>query len=220
MRTDIRDDVHGGLRAASVVDSKNLRQTVWEMKARQYMVRRLDLTFTGTAGPVMVIDVESKDTGERRTLFGRTARHVIVEERRHTENPGGDALQFELRRDCWYMDAESLPPEKRGGAVAVLAAGNARPLVKVNRKGPIEKGLALWEKTTSIHTRPDGQREITEITSEVTELFEGQLDKALFSPPPGFQRVISLSRDYALPWREQVRLGWQWFEDWVSNLFS
>ena len=44
--------------------------------------------------------------------------------------------------------------------------------------------------------------------------------RALFSPLPGFQRVISLSRDYALPWREQVRLGWQWFEDWLSNLFS
>jgi len=218
-RTDIHDGPNGELRAVSVIDSKSLRQIIWEMQARAYMVRRLHRTFTGTAGPVIIIEIETKDTGERRTMFGGTARHVIVEERPHT-NANGDATQFESRRDGWYIDSESLPPEKRGGAIAVLVAGNERPLVKVNRKGPAENGLVLWEKITSIHAGPDGQREITETTSEVTELFEGHLDNALFTPPPGFQRVISLSRDSALPWGEQVRLDWQWFEDSVSNLFS
>jgi hypothetical protein len=53
---------------------------------------------------------------------------------------------------------------------------------------------------------------------EVTELFEGELDKAVFEPPPGFQRVLQLSGDYVPPWDEQFRLRWEWFQDWLRNL--
>lgn len=62
--------------------------------------------FTGRTperrGPLSFIEIETKDTGERQTMFGRTARHVIIEERWDGN---------ESRSDGWYIDAESLPPE-------------------------------------------------------------------------------------------------------------
>ncbi|HXI38522.1 MAG TPA: hypothetical protein VNH83_01020 [Bryobacteraceae bacterium] len=67
---------------------------------------------------------------------------------------------------------------------------------------------------------PNGQRDESDLTVEVTELFEGQLDRALFEPPPGFQRVISLPGNFPLPWGQQMRLRWEWIEDWFSGLFT
>ena len=52
----------------------------------------------------------------------------------------------------------------------------------------------------------------------MTELFEGELDKAVFDPPPDFQRVLQLSGDYAVGWDEQFRLRWEWLQDWLRNL--
>jgi len=116
-------------------------------------------------------------------------------------------------------EARDAIPEKRG-AVDVLAIGGRPPLIKVNRTGPAATVLALWVKKTSVSKMPNGQRDESDLTVEVTELFEGQLDRALFEPPPGFQRVISLPGNFPLPWGQQMRLRWEWIEDWFSGLFT
>lgn len=220
-RRDFRNGVNGPLRAVSVIDYKNLRDTAWDMKAREYMVQRLHRTYIGVTGPVIVIDIETADTGERQTMFGRAARHLITKERRHSESgASAKADQWESRTDGWYIDADSLPAEKRGGFVSILTVGGQPPLLKVNRTGPTATGLALWLKKTSINTMPNGQRDDSALTVEVTEVFEGQLDRALFEPPPGFQRVISLPGNYPLPWGQQMRLRWEWLQDWVAGLFT
>jgi hypothetical protein len=221
-RRDFRDGVNGPLRSVSVIDFKNLRDTAWDMKTRRYMVRRLHtaLKFEGVAGPVIVIDIETIDTGERRTMFGHTARHLITKERRHpATGERAKTDQWESQTDGWYIDADSLPAEKRGGFIDVLAIGGQRPLLKVNRTGPAATGLPLWLRKTSVNTMPNGQRDESELTVEVTELFEGPLERALFEPP-GFQRVVSLPGNYPLAWGEQMRLRWEWLQDWVSGLFT
>lgn len=181
---------HGN--TVSVVDSKNSRQTIWDVTTCQYVVEKLRRAReqAGAPGPTIVIDIETTDTGERRTMFGRTARHLITLERRHEESQ-----ESETRRDGWYINSESLPQALRASKTAILVAGRARPVLKVNRKGSAaETGLALWRKITNVSTTAGGQRAIFEQTSEVTELFEGQLDATLFDPPPGFRRVTSLKR--------------------------
>jgi len=220
-RRDFHDGVNGPLRAVFVIDYKNLRDTSWDMKARQYMVQRLQrgLRYEGVSGPVIVIDIETTDTGERRTMFGHAARHLITTERRHP-GTGAGTDQRESRTDGWYIDAESLPAEKRGGFVDVLAVRGQQPLIRVNRTGSAATGLAIWLKKMSVSTKPNGQREESDLTVEVTELFEGRLDRALFEPPPGFQRVISLPGNYPVPWSQQLRLRWEWLQDWVSGLFT
>lgn len=220
-RRDFRDRVNGPLRTVSVIDYENLRDTAWDMKSRQYMVQRLHtaLRYEGVSGPVITIDIETVDTGERRTMFGHTARRLMTTERRHPE-AGTSANQWESRSEGWYIDSESLPAEKRGGSVDVLAKGGRRPLIKVNRTGTSAPGLALWLRKTSISAIADEHRHESELTVEVTDLFEGQLEKALFEPPPGFQRAVSLPGNYQLPWSEQMRLRWEWFQDWFAGLLS
>lgn len=52
-RTGFRDGVNGPLRSVMVINFKNLRETVWDVKIRQYMVRRLhaELRIVAATGP-------------------------------------------------------------------------------------------------------------------------------------------------------------------------
>ena len=87
-----------------VIDFKNRRQIIWDVSARQYTVRRLRArpSVATASSDTLVVNVETIDTGERRSMFGRTARHVI------TARCYGDAASG-LRIDGWYVDADSLP---------------------------------------------------------------------------------------------------------------
>ncbi len=52
-RTGFHDGVNGPLRSVMVINFKNLRETVWDVKIRQYMVRRLhaELRIVAATGP-------------------------------------------------------------------------------------------------------------------------------------------------------------------------
>jgi hypothetical protein len=201
-----------GLHYVTVVDFNDPRQIIWNMDLQQYLVVRLTRRYEGfTLSPqIIVIDQVTTDTGESRTFFGRTARHLLTRETSHAE--GGAASQSERKIDGWYVDSETLPREKRGGGVYFLTVGKTRPSIKVNHSGPATTGLAVWQKITSIS--PDETREWT---IEVTELVEGPLSKDLFEPPPDFRRVISFP-DHPLSWTQQIQRGWEWLEDLFTDL--
>lgn len=194
-RIDSRDFV-------SIVDSDRMRQTAWNTRTRQYWVHRVrpgHVPAPPPSGSVVSIDLETTDTGERRPIFGRTARHLVTVERR------GAA---ESRIDGWYVDADSLPPALRaGGHVAVLSAGGAPPVLLVTHKGPRLSGLPVFEKTIA----PDGR----EFTREVTELYEGPLDPALFRPPPGFEWVPSMPDRLPASWFDRALTWWDWLLEWL-----
>jgi hypothetical protein len=181
-RTDYADPT--GRRYVTVLDSTHPRQIIWNMDLRQYVVVRLTRSDPlPLSQQTIVIDQVTTDTGERRTFFGRTARRLVTHETSHVE---GDATGTQERQtDGWYVDADTLPREKRSGFVHFLATGNTRPNMKVNRSGPATTGLAVWQKIT--FTSPAGTHEWI---VEVPELVEGPLGKDLFEPPKGFRRVI------------------------------
>ena len=210
-RTDQTDSKGGPY--VTVLDFNHPRQISWNMHLKQYVVVRLSPRYEGfTLSPqTIVVDQVTTDTGERRTIFGRTARHLLTRETSHVE--GGATDQSERQIDGWYVDADTLPREKRGGFVHVLAVGNTRPNIKVNRSGPATTGLAVWQKITL--TTPGETREWT---IEVTELVEGPLSKDLFEPPPDFRRVISFTGDYPLSWTEQIQRRWEWLQDLFTGL--
>jgi hypothetical protein len=148
----------------------------------------------------ITIDRATTDTGERRTFFGRTARHLITHE--HTSRSNEETVL-----DGWYVDSEALPSDKLGTAFAILdvhPAGQAYgpPVFKVNQTGPKTTGLAVLLKRTGAHE---------ETTSEVTELIQGWLPDDLFQPPPDLDRLSGFSGHW--------RAAWERLEVWVGSLF-
>ena len=208
-RTDYADP--RGQQHVTVLDFSYPRQIIWNADSQQYMVVRLNRRADPLplSQEITIIDQATMDTGERRTLFGRTARHLLTRE--ISEVDGN--VQSVKRTDGWYVDAEALPPEKRGGSSYYLSLGKTRPNIKINHSGPEVTGLAVWQKITFTSS---GQT--PEWMIEVTELVEGPLSKDLFEPPKSFRRVTSFPADHPLSWTQQIQRGWEWIEDLLSGV--
>lgn len=208
-RTDYADPQ--GQRHVTVLDFNYPRQIIWNMDLHQYMVVRLAGRYEGftLSQQTIVIDQATTDIGERRNIFGRTARHLLTRE--ISEVDGN--VHSVRRTDGWYVDSETLPREKRGASAYYLSAGKTRPNIKINHSGPAVTGLPVWQKITITSS---GQTH--EWIIEVTEMVEGPLTKDVFEPPRDFRRVISFPGDYPLSWTQQLQREWEWLEDLLSGV--
>src|SRR3989442_1727955 len=134
----------GGYR---IVDSANKRIITVDPAKREYYVN----TFTRTEQTTdpyqtIVIEVETRGTGEQRQMFGHPVHHFITTERRRTENPDKPPSETrEIITDGWYLDVTlPFPNHSHIGAIAVFTAftidqhgRHTVPKIKVTRNGPV-----------------------------------------------------------------------------------
>jgi len=189
--------------------------------------------------PTLRIEVTTTDTGERKEIFGHTARHVITT-RKQIPLEGSHSQPQESVTDGWYIDSQGIdlnqrlscdrkwPEGRTGHAYAYLhAAGRNQPMDKPEfvTTGEPEKGFALHSVTLtkSTHTLPDGTKKQSEskFETQVTQFEEGPLDSTLFEIPPGFKQVDQIERNpppsaFADPPKD----FWQRLKDSVAGLFS
>ena len=196
-------------------------------------------TIAWSKKPMIKIEIKTVDTGERKQLFGHTARHVITT-RKQTPLEGSHSQPQESVRDGWYIDLDpkqqiSCDPDymqKSGGQsygfVLVSPSLNSgtetidRPeFVPI---GKPETGFALEEVTTSdnAHKSPDGTIRHASSKSEmiVMELQEGPLDPSLFEVPKGFRHVKQIERNLPLTSSNPVVGLWERVKYTVENWFS
>jgi hypothetical protein len=168
-----------------------------------------------------VIEIESRDTGERRQMFGHPVRHIITTERRKTEYTDKPSPEIqEIMTDGWYMELPvpcHLVSHSRVATVNVLTVYSVNqrgrrpalpkaPKIKITRNGKAPDGLAVWEKTGNS-------------LLEVTKFSEAALEESLFEAPAGFRRVVNPLPGERLSWNDQLLLHWQELLDWFDNLF-
>ena len=92
-----------------------------ELKARAAQGPRLQRP----ARPNLLVEITTSDTGERKQMFGYTARHVVTTEKR-TPLEGAVSLPQEQITDGWYVDLDtsiSCDPPRQPGAFAMLSVG-------------------------------------------------------------------------------------------------
>jgi hypothetical protein len=208
----------------TVLDFDNRRQVNWRSDLRQYEIVEWppQQPSDSPSGPVITIERNTTDTGERRQFFGRTARRLVT---RVTRSDGP-----EMVIDGWYIEAPGLPKWKTGagGSILILTTnvGGQRPApprIEVKQTGPVPGGLPVWLKITSSVVLSGGLHHQDESVSEVTDLMEGTLSDKLFQPPDGYQRVANLpiiASSFVTPtWGELFRIHWQRIENWFFTLF-
>jgi len=139
------------------------------------------------SGKTVHIYYETRDTGERKDFFGRTARHVITRERIAAE-PGACTLSQDAETDGWYI---ALPGERRTRA-EVRALGD-RPC----HDQVIRHGEPAWPGFAMLSVR--GQ-----IKQEVLEFSTAPLDRKLFEAPADYKRTDPPTNS----WIQD--LNWQW----------
>jgi hypothetical protein len=180
---------------ATVLDYGRRSQINWRSDLREYaVVEWPPEPPKDPSAPAIVVERSTRDTGEQKQFFGRTARHLITRVNR------SDAPESVI--DGWYIDAPGLPDRMRGAgnAVAVLTisvAGQkpAMPRIEVKQTGPAPRGFAVWQRITSSAALPGGSAHSFDTLSEVINLVEGTLPDRLFREPDGYRRVTNLPYD-------------------------
>ena len=167
------------------------------------------------SGRTIHVHTETIDTGERREMFGNTARRIIIRTS-HRVTPEDDARYGEAKADCWYIDPPAawlaLHPPMRGHAI--FHSGDDTPVF--TDVGPRENGFPLFVRKTEHSRFRDAEGNIRLHTSEdrdeVTEFSEEALNPDLFVPPRDFRRVSRLPGEPAIPFVLRMRTGWQNFK--------
>ena len=151
-----------------------------------------------TGGTVTYV-TSTVDTGERREMFGFTARHVKSSTSIQSSPDACNPNSYRTELDGWYIDLSVDFNCNLGGPAATYsrpAAGGCRDQVKFRREGTGKIGYPLIE-TMKMY---DGSGQVTfSTTKEVLELSRESLDVALFDIPAGYTQAMSQQEMYAAP---------------------
>lgn len=154
-------------------------------------------------GGVVTLTVNTIDTGERRDMFGFTARHL---KRSTVMEPSPDACskqKMKIENDGWYINLEyGLACENLNQAAQMSAMSQGcRDRYQYKRTGPSNLGFPLLETTTMYGD--DGRPNFT-MSKEVTELSRQTLDAALFDIPAGYTQASNQQEMYGAPSMDQI----------------
>jgi hypothetical protein len=146
----------------------------------------------------MYITTTNKDTGERKQMFGYTARHIIrtveMESTPDSCNPTKSKMEFDewvidetFGFDCdRTQDYQSFNP--RGNS------GGCRDKIVPKTIGTAKSGYPLIQKMTFFDDKGKVQ---STMTQEVLELSKATLDASLFDVPSDYRQVKDSSEMYA-----------------------
>lgn len=164
---------------------------------------------TGTAGSaqrggVVTMTINTVDTGERKEMFGFTARHL---KRTTMMESGPDACsqqKMRIESDGWYINLEyglacetvGRPPQR-----SAMSAQGCRDRYQYRHTGPANLGFPLIETTTMYGE--DGRANFT-MSKEVIELSRQSLEAALFDIPAGYTQAGSQQEMYGAPSTDQT----------------
>ena len=151
-----------------------------------------------TGGTVTYVTT-SIDTGERREMFGFTARHVKSSTTIESSPDACNPVNMRTELDGWYIDlsvAFNCNLTGSSAASRMPAAGGCRDRTQFRRGGNGKLGYPLIE-TMSMYNA-SGQVTFTTM-KEVLELTRGSLDVALFDIPAGYTEALNQQELYAAP---------------------
>jgi hypothetical protein len=149
------------------------------------------------AGGTVTMTVTTRDTGERKQMFGFTARHLIITTEMASSPDACSKTKMKMETDGWYIDFEAqfdcgesaqYSGYRNGGK------GGCQDKYVVKNSGTGKRGYPVYEKTTMFD---DSGKETMSYVNEVVELSKATLDASLFDVPQGYKEVSDPSQMYA-----------------------
>ena len=197
-----------------VIQQCDLRRNIQIMPAaKAYMIQPYDepSATTSTSGPTAATQpsaptkkgglvtsiVTTKDTGERKQMFGYTARHIITTMEMKSSPDACSNVNTRIEIDGWYIDAAfALDCDSTRAYTAHMpkASGGCRDRYETKQVGLAKKGFPVWEKTTMFG--PNGTESFS-TTNEVVEFSQATLDASLFEVPEGYREVEDFASAFA-----------------------
>ena len=153
-----------------------------------------------TKGGVVTSTVTTRDTGERKQMFGYQARHIITMMEMESSPDACSNVKTKMEIDGWYIDAAFALDCDLGAAYQnyqpPATPGGCRDRYVTKTSGTAKKGFPVWEKTTMFG--PNGAESFS-TTNEVIEFSQATLDPSLFDVPAGYREVKDFASLYATP---------------------
>ena len=140
-------------------------------------------------GGVVTSTVTTRDTGERKQIFGHTARRIITTMATDSSPDACSPLKSKMEIDGWYIDAAfafSCDAQYTYTPYRPQASGGCQDRYETKQIGTAKKGFPVWEKTTMFG--PNGAESFSSI-NEVIEFSHATLDASLFDVPAGYREV-------------------------------
>ena len=141
-------------------------------------------------GGVVTSIVTTKDTGERKQMFGYTARHIVTTMVMDSSPDACSPVKNKMVIDGWYIDAAFALECDSSQAYTHYrpqAQGGCQDRYETKQIGVAKKGFPVWEKMTMFG--PDGTTESFSTINEVVEFSQATLDASLFDVPAGYREV-------------------------------
>lgn len=174
-------------------------QTTTETPAARPSAAPLTTTTTRRGG-TMTMTYIIKDTGERKTMFGMQARHLIItQEMESSADSCSGPTKTKMEYDGWYVDftAEFNCPNATPEMPTRANAGKPDCIDRIVYKGSGSARLGfLLDGTMKIYGA-DGSVTMTQ-TTETLDLSRAPLDTALFDIPKTYSEASSSQALYAV----------------------
>jgi hypothetical protein len=140
-----------------------------------------------TRGGVVTYVQTMTDTGERKQMFGYTARHIIMKVRTEHSPDACDQNDMAYETDGWYIDLEfnfeCLMNQRPVARPTMQPTAGCQDTMRFRRVGTAKLGYPVL--VTTRYFGKDGSVQ-TEMTQEVVSLSRATLDPALFDVPAGY----------------------------------
>jgi hypothetical protein len=158
-------------------------------------------------GGVITFTSNITDTGERKQMFGLTARHVKTSMKMEATPDACMKENIESNTDGWYIDLPefSCPITARPQAMPMPVQrdeGGCKDRIQFKTSGTGKLGFALQETRTF----GTGEMNITQ-TTETLEFSKATLDAALFDIPNGYSLTANSQDLYGKPDMSEMMRG-------------
>src|SRR5829696_6395213 len=141
--------------------------------------------------------ITTKDTGERKQMFGFTARHLIITMEMVSSPDACNKTNTKIQTDGWYIDAEFVLDcdyGNQGYGGYSGKSGGCKDRYEMKTVGTAKRGYPVYEKMTMFD---DSGKETMSMVNEVVELSKATLEAALFEVPSDYREVQDASQMYA-----------------------
>ena len=149
------------------------------------------------AGGTVTTTITTKDTGERKQMFGYVAKHLIITMDTVSSPDACSPTNSKMQMDGWYIDAEFALDCDYGQSYSANQfgkKGGCQDKYEMKQVGiAIKRGYPVYEKMTMLD--PSG-KETYSMVNEVIELSKSTLEAGLFDIPADYRQVNEASQMY------------------------
>ncbi len=177
--------------------SKTYIVNAWEQANVSPTTTTKTVTTKSEKGGVVTSTVTIKDTGERKQMFGYTARHLIITTEMDSSPEACQKVKNKFETDGWYIDATfalDCDQENQSRNYYPKSKGGCEDRFQSKQIGTGKRGFPLYEKMTMFD---ENGKETFSTVNEVLEFSKATLSDDLFDVPKDYREVKDASEMYS-----------------------